>query len=209
MHFALYINSRTPLKWRCRLGHRWRAMPTNVSKGSWCPRCAHRQRLTIGEMRALAVHRGGQCISDRYVNNETKLLWRCAAWEAAPQWVRRGAWCPRCAHVARLSLKDMAAIGASRGGRCLSAEYVNVDTPLPWECEAGHRWTATPHSIRTGKWCSSCTHNRRLELKEMEHLAQERGGKCLSARYINRASRNTLLVVASEKVTLSPSSDPR
>jgi len=183
-----YISSRIPLRWRCRRGHQWKAMPTNVSRGSWCPICAHRKRLTLGEMRALAARRGGECISDQYMNNETKLRWRCAAgheWEAAPALVQRGRWCPHCAHVARLSLHAMAAIATSRGGRCLSSEYINVETPLSWKCKAGHQWTATPASIRSGRWCTFCVHNRRLELEAMQRLARERGGKCLSTRYVN------------------------
>jgi hypothetical protein len=142
--------SKIPLRWRCRRGHQWNAMPTNVSRGSWCPACAHRKRLTLGEMRALAARRGGECISDQYVNNETKLWWRCSAgqeWEADPGLVKGGSWRPKCAHVARLSLNAMVAIAASPGGRCLSVEYVNVETPLSWECKAGHRWTAVPASI--------------------------------------------------------------
>jgi hypothetical protein len=183
-----YVDSRTPLSWRCRLGHRWKAMPTNVSKGSWCPECAHRKRLTLGEMRALAERRGGECLSERYVNNETKLRWRCAAgheWEAAPGLVKGGRWCPHCAHVARLSLDVMVEIATSRGGRCLSNEYVNAETHLSWRCEAGHQWTATPASARSGRWCPYCVHNQRLELRTMQHLARKRGGKCLSTKYIN------------------------
>jgi hypothetical protein len=162
-----YINSRIPLRWRCRRGHQWKAMPTNVSKGSWCPVCAHRKRLTLGEMRALAAHRGGECLSNQYANNETKLRWRCAAgheWSAAPGLVKGGRWCPHCARVARLSLEAMVEIAASRGGRCLSTEYVNVETHLLWRCEAGHEWTTSPASIRSGRWCPYCVHNysRRL-----------------------------------------------
>ena len=149
-----YIDSRTPLSWRCRLGHCWKAMATNVSKGSWCPECAHRKRLTLGEMRALAERRGGECLSDRYINNRTKLAWRCATghqWEAAPGLVKGGRWCPYCARVARLSLDGMAAMAAFRGGRCLSTEYFNINTPLLWRCKEGHQWTATPASVRGGK----------------------------------------------------------
>jgi hypothetical protein len=183
-----YVNSRTPLSWKCRLGHEWTAMPTNVVKGSWCPECAHRKRLTLREMRALAERRGGECLSERYINNRTKLRWRCATghhWEAAPGLVKGGRWCPQCAHVARLSLDAMVAAGASRGGRCLSTEYRNVETPLLWRCKEGHQWTATPASVRGGKWCAFCAHNRRLELHAMQHIAQERGGRCLSTRYVN------------------------
>jgi hypothetical protein len=163
-------------------------MPTNVSKGSWCPECAHRKRLTLLEMRALAERRGGQCLSDRYINNRTKLRWRCVIghrWEAAPGLVKRGRWCPQCARVARLSLDAMVVVAASRGGRCLSTEYLNVETPLLWRCKEGHRWTATPASVRGGNWCALCVHNHRLELKAMQRLARERGGKCLSIKYIN------------------------
>jgi hypothetical protein len=147
-----YISSRIPS--RCRRGHQWSAMPTNVSRGSWCPTCAHRKRLTLGEIRALAARRGGECISDQYVNNETKLWWRCSAgheWEANPGLVKRGTWCPECAHVARLSLNVMKAIAASRGGRCLSTEYVNVETPLSWKCEAGHRVHGVPNAQTCGE----------------------------------------------------------
>jgi hypothetical protein len=68
-------------------------MPTNVSKGSWCPTCAHRERLTLGEMQALAVRRGGECLSQKYLNNEIKLRWRCASgheWEAGTRTRKRG-----------------------------------------------------------------------------------------------------------------------
>jgi hypothetical protein len=79
----------------------------------------------------------------------------------------------------------MEEIACSRGGRCLSTEYVNVETHLRWQCAAGHRWTATPASIRSGKWCPFCVHNQKLELKAMRRLARRRGGKCLSPVYIN------------------------
>ena len=183
-----YISSKTPLRWRCKHGHHWNAMPTNVSRGSWCPTCARRKRLTLREMRTLAAHRGGECISDQYVNNETKLWWRCSAgheWEAKPGLVKGGSWCPQCAHVVRLSLNAMTEIAGSRGGQCLSAEYVNLETPLSWKCAAGHRWTAKPASIRSGRWCHYCAHNQRLELKAMRRLARKRGGKCLSTSYLN------------------------
>jgi hypothetical protein len=139
-------------------------------------------------MRALAERRGGECLSDKYVNNEMKLRWRCAAgheWEAAPGLVKGGTWCPHCAHVARLSLNAMASIAASQGGRCLSTEYINVATHLSWRCEAGHQWTATAASIRSGKWCPRCVHNQHLELEAMQRLALRRGGRCLSTMYVN------------------------
>jgi hypothetical protein len=46
-----YVNSVTPLRWRCREGHEWRARPGNViNNGTWCPDCLHKGE---GETRAL------------------------------------------------------------------------------------------------------------------------------------------------------------
>lgn len=189
-----YLDSRTPLSWSCSRGHRWKAAPTNVRKGSWCPECAHRKRLTLRGMQALAKGRRGECLSDRYVNNRTKLRWRCASgheWEAAPGLVKLGRWCPQCARVMSLSLNALTEIAASQGGRCISTEYRNVKTRLSWKCKDGHQWTATPASVRSGRWCPWCAHNQRLELQTIRCLAEERRGKCLSIRYIN--NRHPLL----------------
>jgi hypothetical protein len=120
-----YVIFRVPLFWQCALGHQWKALPTNVTRGSWCPECAGVKRLTIKEMRVLAKHRGGQCLSKRYVNNETKLTWRCASgheWRAPPAAVKSGHWCPYCAHAVRLTLQELRAVAARRGGQCLSLE---------------------------------------------------------------------------------------
>ena len=183
-----YVNSRTPLYWRCRIGHAWKAIPTNVTKGSWCPECAHRKRLTLEEMKRLAERRGGKCLSERYVNSETKLTWQCGQghqWEAAPGLVKGGRWCPYCAHVARLSLAAFADIAAARGGRCLSTEYRNAETALWWRCAEGHEWRASAASVKAGRWCAVCAHNRRLVLQELQRLAEKREGRCLSSRYRN------------------------
>ena len=34
-----YVNAKTKLLWRCSCGLEFRAMPTNVQRGKWCPAC--------------------------------------------------------------------------------------------------------------------------------------------------------------------------
>jgi hypothetical protein len=149
-----YISSKIPLWWRCRRGHQWSAMPTNVSRGSWCPTCAHRKRLTLGEMRALAGRREGECISDQYVNNG-----HC--WRAVPVAVRRDSRCPVCARNRKLTLEEFRSLAARKGGRCLSDHYANKSTPLRWQCALGHRWSAQPGRVRRGAWCAIFANLRR------------------------------------------------
>jgi hypothetical protein len=50
-------------------------------------------------MRQLAKDRGGMCLSERYLNSATKLLWKCShghVWKAAPRHIKEGRWCPIC-----------------------------------------------------------------------------------------------------------------
>ena len=106
----LYINSQQKLDWECSKGHKWEATYTNVSQGSWCPRCAGKINKTIENMQALAAKRGGRCLSEIYINNQTKLLWECSKghkWEARPDKIQQGRWCPTCSGNKRLTIEDM------------------------------------------------------------------------------------------------------
>lgn len=156
-----YMDANIPLVWECASGHRWEARPSAVKHRSWCPHCAIEERChTLDTMRDVARQHGGECLADQYVNNATPLRWQCAQgheWLAAPNRVLQGAWCLQCYWDSmRSSLTEMQALAASRGGRCLSKEYVDSQTRLLWECHRGHTWQAVPNSIRQGTWCAEC-----------------------------------------------------
>jgi hypothetical protein len=183
-----YVNRNVPLQWECATGHRWSAAPESIKKGSWCPACAGVRRLTLDEMQRLAETRGGRCLSKCCLNGKSKLVWRCSAdhqWSATASQVKQGHWCPFCARVARLTLHELQQIAARKGGQCLSLEYANSSKLLRWRCVVGHVWQARAHSIRAGSWCPSCAHNQTLKLEEMQEIARERGGRCLSTSYKN------------------------
>jgi hypothetical protein len=45
---TVYVNTKTPLRWRCADGHEWEAIPDSVHRAAtWCPACAgsHGERL--------------------------------------------------------------------------------------------------------------------------------------------------------------------
>lgn len=159
-----YVNSVTKLLWECIKGHQWEAVPSSVKSGRWCPVCGGSAKGSIEEMRQLAKKRGGKCLSNIYINNKTKLLWECAKghrWEAAPANIKGGTWCPVCAGTMKSSIEEMHTVAHERGGRCLSDTYVNSMMKLLWECAKGHRWRATPHSVKRGSWCPICARTLR------------------------------------------------
>jgi hypothetical protein len=159
-----YVNARTKLSWECKEGHQWKAVPNSIKSGAWCPYCARKLRgdalkLDIKAMRHLAKKRGGQCLSNIYVNSQTKLFWKCAKghqWEAMPSNIKSGKWCPICGGHTRLTIEKMQQLANEHDGKCISREYVNTKTKLLWECSEGHRWEANSDHIKRGQWCPRC-----------------------------------------------------
>ena len=193
-----YLRTHAKLRWRCSEGHEWLATSSAIkNRGNWCPFCAGKAPLTLGQMQVLARTRGGECLSTTYVNNHTKLLWRCSEgheWEAKPADVKNsGSWCPDCARsgsgltldARRQTLEWMQTLAIDRGGECLSPRYVNNHTKLLWRCQKGHEWEAKPHDITQGTWCPTCAGRPRITLGHMQALAKKHGGQCLSTVYVN------------------------
>ena len=76
--------------------------------------------------------------------------------------------------------------------KLLSKKYVNALTPLEWQCEKGHTWTATPNNIKNdsrgrgglkGNWCPDCAQRRKYTLEDIKAFARSKGGECLSTKY--------------------------
>ena len=152
----------------------------------------------LKEMQEIARSRGGRCLSPRYIHKETKMQWECGkghTWWARAGGVKMGQWCPKCgskksADTRRSNIEEMQKVAEARGGKCLSSVYVNNLTKLEWICSKGHRWFATPINVKNSHhWCPYCSNRSpyriRLTLVDMQKTAEERGGRCLSTKYVN------------------------
>lgn len=185
-----YVNTEVSLLWECAKGHRWHARPHGIKAGKWCRKCRDdSMRGSLERMQEMAQHHGGQVLSDVYVDNNTKLRWRCVkghVWEALPRIVVSGSWCRECYFERRrITLEELQRLASTKGGRCLSDTYVDTYTNLIWECNKGHVWQAPPGRIHS-RWCPECNNNRkRLGIPKMQELAAKRGGRCLSDIYKN------------------------
>ena len=99
---------------------------------------------------------------------------------------------------ARKTLASMQEIANKHGGNCLSEKYINGSHPLIWKCEKGHCWEERPTITLKTSWCPYCKRRRtrRKTLSEIQQMATEKGGRCLSKSYNN--SRQKLLWDCSE-----------
>lgn len=96
---AEYKNAMTPLLWQCMFGHQWWGKPNSVrSRDGWCPTCQGR-RKTVADMQTVATSRGGRFCSETYRGDARNHTWQCVEghqWEATPNRILRGGWCPVC-----------------------------------------------------------------------------------------------------------------
>ena len=148
----------------------------------------------IEDFQKIAEERGGKCLSEKYINTNTKLEFECVKghrWFATPHNIKNGTWCPQCyQNEIAPKIEDFQKIAEDRGGKCLSPKYVNTRTKLEWECKNGHKWKATPKSIKNGTWCPKCAIvNLKSTIKKMQQFAIRKGGKCLSEEYVNAKTK--------------------
>jgi hypothetical protein len=84
--------------------------------------------MTLDKLHEMAKERGGQCLVGEYRGPSVKTLWSCRyghRWQASPNAIRRGQWCPECADVARLVVM--------RSKRRVGFRQTRLDTISDWE----------------------------------------------------------------------------
>lgn len=161
------------MRWRCALGHRWKATYRQVlDNQQWCPICrtkdhAAATRRTLEQLNEIARGHGGRVLSRAYLSSRVKLPFQCAKghkWEALPDNVlRKGHWCRHCNSNWRSPeehLKALRLLVRAQGGRLLSTAYVNRITKVDVQCAKGHVWSVQPAKLQLGRWCPTCHYDR-------------------------------------------------
>lgn len=160
----------------------------------------------LGVFQRLAESRQGVCISGEYVNQRTKLNFKCSEgheFSAMPVNVlHHDSWCPHCSGNARLTIEDVRQAAAELGCVLLSEQYDSVHKPLEFQCSRGHHFTASTTSIRTMK--AACMECQKLELAEFERLAESIGYTLLSETYVNNYTKIRLLCDVGHLVSIQP-----
>ncbi len=77
-------------------------------------------------------------------------------------------------------------------GKCLSDKYEGCTSKLLWVCKEGHQWKDTYLNLKANsKWCYQCKRSEEWQSKldELKAFATEKGGKCLTEKYINAKTK--------------------
>ena len=129
------------------------------------------KRYTIEFVKQFAEQKGGKCLSKEYINAKVKLLWQCKCgyqWNANFDNVKNGkTWCPKCNDRTHIDITMVKEHIKSKGGECLSNEYVNERNLMKFQCENGHQWETSFRTIyRNNTWCPKCVKiNNKSQIK--------------------------------------------
>ncbi len=148
-------------KFQCDKGHQINVMADTVIKGGGCRVCSGKEQLNIEIFKKIAAEKGGECLSENYEGQDVKLEFRCKnghVFRTVPNIIKNeGTWCKKCAGLELGTIEEMREIANSKGGECLSEEYVNSVTKLKWKCKDNHIWEANPRDVKHKSWCPYCT----------------------------------------------------
>lgn len=141
------------------------------------------------KLKEIAYKKGGQCLSNKYLGSEFPLEFKCKKghiWKTNPGYVVSGAWCHKCANYKTVDLNNLKKKATQQGGKLLSTKYIGIRRKYKWQCSKGHIWLAFANNIvNKNQWCPKCKGVAKLSIELIHKLAEKKGGKCLSEKYIN------------------------
>jgi hypothetical protein len=169
-----YIGMAKQYQWKCSEGHEWMASADSVVKGGkWCIVCAGlKLEHPLEDLKEIAKQKGGKCLSAKYVNARTKMLFKCKdkahdPWWATPQNIKSGKWCFQCSrnYIAN-PIQELSEVSKLKGWRLISRDYVNAHTKLLFECcKKKHQILCRPSSMKSAPLrCPACVGRLRSPL---------------------------------------------
>lgn len=252
---TVYINNHTPLEWLCADGHKFEARANDVKRARWCPKCtrffteekcrtifesifqtkfpANRSILGEGleldgfndELKLAFEYQGKQhyeylpyffnnenefkALNDRdqakvrickerritlivipyYYSNSDEILidYIFSKLIGAGFTIAK----PKNISLESLycnlsQLNKIRHLCEKKGGKCLSAEYINKENKLLFECSQGHKWLAKAgHILNEESWCPQCAGKKKYSIDDMNFIVEEAGLRCISSTYSN------------------------
>ena len=163
------------------------------------------RRNYLQELMDIAEAKGGKCLSKVYINNHTKLLFKCGnkehdQWSVVPSSIKNGTWCEECGNESigeknktplqkikeLCEKKDLIFLDICRN------KYKQIAYKVVYRCS--HEAILTKTQIDGDTACQECFQPRRGEtqrctIEEARKLAAARNGALLSKRYLNSAAK--------------------
>ena len=156
-------------------GHKWKTSTKDILKGTWCQTCNTPGRKHVIPSQKIIPIQGHIIPEQKHVIPSQKII--PVQEHITPEQECTPIQRHDTQHRQRRFNIDIANnIAQKQGGKCLSIEYVNTDTPMLWKYAKGHKWFTTLYWIKNiGRWCIQCVSNLPYGLIEAKEIAYSRG----------------------------------
>jgi len=176
-HFTAGANDK--VSWKCKAGHKWRAVISSRSQGKNCPYCTGKQHIPgVGDLQSVNPNLAKEWDYDKNSpllpsmiapNDHRRIWWKCSlghSWEAQVNNRNHGADCPYCTN--RRVLKGFNDLLHIDPEVCKQWDYEANKTLHPdevlagsakkayWKCDKGHSYKAGIVHRRNGSGCPVC-----------------------------------------------------
>ena len=161
------------------------------------------KRISIEEIKNFVKLKGGYLLSENYINNKEKLLWKCSCgneWQTSWTDIKyRNSWCPNCSSIVRsnklrkYTVDDLNKIIFKKNGTLLSNQYFNCDSKLEIKCSENHIFHLTLRQIETNNWCPEC--NEKAILNQLKKVIKDNNGELITDLTDKKINNKTLVIL--------------
>lgn len=190
MHYRLltteeeYIDASSPITLICNNNHIEKTTYRAILKGRTCTSCSGLAKHTIDTARAIFEKAGCELLETEYVNNNTKMKYKCSCGNASSIKLQNfimGKRCYECRNskISKAKAHDYEYIKSffeENGCTLLSTEYENITVPLVYTCRCNREGRSSFATFKTNKRCRECfwdtmrNHDLTLEDREGRRL---------------------------------------
>lgn len=188
-----YVNSETPLKYRCKCGNESKMSYKNAKKGRNCAECGRKSqsisktKFTIEFIRNYFEEHGCVLISEEYkpsrdkTRDKLKYICSCGS-NAEASWYQAfhyGTSCSNCRSLRIGNLKrkytidDVRELFSEQGKILLENEFKNSLTPMRYICKCGRDSRINLNNFLKGRDCYECRNGKISELMKDPNITDE------------------------------------
>ncbi len=138
------------------------------------------------------IAEGYECLSEEYVNNHTKLRFRCGAGhEYEAEWAnfQAGHRCPYCTGMKKKTIGEVKKHAHRFKFECLSKEYKNAHAKLLFKCNKNHLFLMSWHDFTRRHSCPVCSKRKKKTINEIREYVHKFKYECLSKKYKNACTK--------------------
>ncbi len=150
---------------------------------------------SLESMMEIAIKHSGICLSKKYISSHSKLLWQCKVGHKfsmpANSIINKKYWCPECGIKSRFkhSIESLREQAKKKDWVITSDNYEGGNIKLDFICSFGHNFKLTPEHFLKGIGCRACSGKALLDISVFKKIAMEKGGICLSDKYVSGRSK--------------------